>query len=321
MRKKRASLIGLYEGEVDEYDFSDVQGAAVRGLFNGQTGYAYTEKFDEDSVSFLLKNAVENAELIENEPEELFTEKAKYEEIQFYSPELDAVKPEDMIQFLQEVEKKILSYDQRVTKVTASQMRNQKSEMGLFHDKGLELKEANNFLLFYVSILVQENDELKSGTVFRIIKDINELDADTIVKEVVEQGLSKLGERNYPNKKYPVVMKNEAAASLLSTFTSSFSAQAVQDNRSRLKGKLGEKIAADHVNLIDNPFLPAGIQSATFDSEGVPTRKLNIVEEGKLTNLLPQLENGEKRWRGDDGPCTSKILSRFGRSEPVQFLY
>ncbi|MGG0669155.1 TldD/PmbA family protein [Sporosarcina koreensis] len=292
--KKESLTIGLYEGEVDKYDFSDVQGASVRGLYNGKTGYAYTEKFDEDSVSFLLKNAVENAELIENEPEELFTGKAEYEEIEFYSPELDAVKPEEMIQFLQEVEKKILAYDPRVKKVTTSQMQNQKSEKGLFHDKGLELKEANNFLLFYVSILVQENDELKSGFVFRITKDFNELDADTIVKEVVEQGVSMLGERNYPNKKYPVVLKNEAAASLLSTFTSSFSAQAVQDSRSRLQGKLGEKIAAEHVNLIDNPFLPTGIQSATFDSEGVPTRKLNIVEEGHLQTYFHNLKTAKK---------------------------
>src|SRR5690606_2938922 len=107
--KKESLTIGLFEGEVDEYDFSDVQGAAVRGLFDGKTGYAYTENFDEASVSFLLKNAAENAGLIENEPEELFTEDAQYEGVQFYSPELEAVKPEDMIQFLQEVEKKILS--------------------------------------------------------------------------------------------------------------------------------------------------------------------------------------------------------------------
>ncbi|WP_339253444.1 TldD/PmbA family protein [Sporosarcina sp. FSL W8-0480] len=292
--KKESLTIGLYEGEVDKYDFSDVQGASVRGLYNGKTGYAYTEKFDEDSVEFLLKNAVENAELIENEPEELFTEKAEYEEIQFYSPELDTVKPEEMIQFLKQVEEKILSYDPRVKKVTTSQMQNQKFEKGLFHDKGLELKEANNFLLFYVSILVQENDELKSGFTFRITKDFKELDADAIVKEVVEQGLSMLGERNYPNKNYPVVLKNEAAASLLSTFTSSFSAQAVQDNRSRLKGKVGEKIASDIVNLVDNPFLPAGIQSATFDSEGVPTRKLNIVEEGNLQTYFHNLKTAKK---------------------------
>lgn len=292
--KKESLTIGLYEGEVDKYDFSDVQGAAVRGLYKGQTGYAYTEKFDEESVTFLLKNAAENAELIENEPEELFTEKAEYEEIQFYSPEVDKVKPEDMIQFLQKVEKKVLSSDPRVKKVTASQMQYQKAEKGLYHDKGLELKEANNFLLFYVSILVEENDTLKSGFTFKITKDFNELDADMIAEEVVQQGVSKLGEKSYPNKKYPVVLENKAAASLLSTFTSSFSAQAIQDNRSRLKGRLGEKIAADHVNLIDNPFLPAGIQSATFDSEGVPTRKLNIVEGGKLQTYFHNLKTAKK---------------------------
>ncbi|MCG7346345.1 TldD/PmbA family protein [Sporosarcina sp. ACRSL] len=292
--KKESLTVGVYEGEVDAYDFSDVQGAAVRGLYNGKTGYAFTEKFDEDSVSFLLKNASENAELNENEPEQFFTEKSTYEDIKFYTPDLETVKPEEMIQFLQEVEKKILSLDQRVTKVTSAQMRNQKWENGLFHHKGLALREENNSLLFYVSILVQENGPLKSGTVFRITKDFKELNADAIAKEVVEQGLSMLGEKNYPNKTYPVVLKNEAAASLLATFTSSFSAQAVQDSQSRLKGKLGEKIAADHVTLIDNPFLPEGIRSATFDSEGVPTRKHNVVDGGKLQTYFHNLKTAKK---------------------------
>ncbi|RBO11055.1 PmbA/TldA family metallopeptidase [Pantoea sp. 3_1284] len=53
--KKESLTIGLYEGEVDDYDFSDVQGASVRGLYDEKTGYAYTENFDGDSVSFLLK--------------------------------------------------------------------------------------------------------------------------------------------------------------------------------------------------------------------------------------------------------------------------
>src|SRR5699024_8445397 len=109
-------LIELYEGEVDGYESSSVQVASVRGLYDGKTGYAYTEKLDDESVQFLLKNAAENAELIENESEELFTEKATYEDVQFYTPELDAVNPEEMIQFLREVEKKALAYDPRVTK-------------------------------------------------------------------------------------------------------------------------------------------------------------------------------------------------------------
>src|SRR5699024_544304 len=93
------------------------------------------------------------------------------------------------------------------------------------------------------------------------------------------KGLSMLGERSYPNKNYPVVLENQAAASLLATFTSSFSAQAVQDGQSRLKGKLGEMIGAEKVTLVDHPHLLDGVCSSTFDSEGVPTKNQAIVEK------------------------------------------
>ncbi len=292
--KNESLTIGVYEGKVDEYDFADVQGVSVRGLYNGKTGYAYTEKLDEDSISFLLKNAAENAELIESEPEQFFTEEATYEDTKFYTPGLEEVKPEDMIQLLQAVEKKVLASDERVTKMGMAKIQRTTTEKGIFNNKGMALKENNNFLMYIVSVYVQENDELKSGMAFTITKDFNELNADKIAKEVVGKGLSMLGEQNYPNKNYPVVLQNDAAASLLATFTSSFSAQSVQDDQSRLKGKLGETIAANHVTFVDNPLLSEGIRSATFDSEGVPTKKHTIVENGKLQTYFHNLKTARK---------------------------
>lgn len=305
--------IGVYEGEVDEYNFAHVRGVSVRGLYNGKTGYAYTEKLDEDSVLFLIKNAIENAELIENEPERLFTEKATYENKQFYTPELETVKPEKMIQLLQEVEEKILAFDPRVTKISMNRIQNKTMEKSIFNNNGMALTESNNFLLLIVSVFVQENDELKSGMTFKICKDFTELNADEIAKEAVERGLSMLGESSYPNKHYPVILKNEAAASLLATFTSSFSAQTVQDNQSQLKGKLGEKIAADHVNLVDNPFLSEGVRSATFDSEGVPTKKHTIVENGKLNTYFHNLKTATK-----DGVKTTGHANRKSYQDAIE---
>ncbi|MBB4825068.1 PmbA protein [Sporosarcina luteola] len=304
--------IGLYEGEVDKYDFSDVQGASVRGLHNGKTGYAYTEKFDEEAVSYLLDSAWENAELNETESEEFYQNQASYEDARFFTPELERIKPEEMIGFLQDVEKKILAYDPRVTKIATSQMRYQKWEKGLLQHNGLALKETNNMLMFYVAVFVQANEELKTGTTFRMTKDFKGINADEVAKEAVEQALSMLGEQSYPNKKYPVVLRNDAAASLLAVFVSSFSAQTVQDNQSRLQGKLGEKIAAEHVNLIDNPFLPEGVRSATFDAEGVPTRKRIVVEGGKLQTYFHNLKTAKK-----DGVETTGHASRNSYKDSV----
>lgn len=292
--KEEKLSIGLYENKVDKYNSSDVQVAAVRGQYHGKTGYAYTEKLDEDSITFLLRNAAENAALMEGESDLFYTEKESYENIKFYTPALEKVTSEDMIQLLQETEKKILAYDERIFKVSTIQIQSVTIEKGLFHNKGLSLSEKNNFLVFMVSILVCENDTVKSGMTFEIRKDFNKLNTDKIAKEVAEKALSKLGEKNYPNKHYPVVLKNEAAASLLATFTGSFSAQSVQDNQSRLKGKLNKKIAADHVNLIDNPLLPEGLQSATFDSEGVPTKRQTIVQNGVLQTYFHNLKTAKK---------------------------
>lgn len=292
--KNDSLTIELYEGEVDGYHSEDVQGVSFRGLYNGKTGYAYTEKLDEKSIHFLIKNAKENAELIENEPEEFFTEKASYENETFYTTALESVSPKEMIALLQDIEKEILAYDPRVTKINTAGMAKMVMEKSIYQNNGLALNERNNFLRIFISLLVQENDELKSGMHFKVTKDFMGLDAGEIAKKAVDEALSYLGEENYPNKNYPVVLRNTAAASLLSTFASSFSAQAVQDNQSRLKGKLGEKVAAPHVTLIDHPFLKEGALSSTFDSEGVPTAKLTVVSEGKLQSFFHNLKTAKK---------------------------
>src|SRR5699024_1001197 len=168
-----------------------------------------------------------------------------------------------MIHFLQEVEKKVLAYDPRVTKVNANQIQKQTVEKAIYHNKGLALSKQNNFLFVIISLLVEENLELKSGMQFEVTKDCTTLSPDEVAQKAVEKGLSMLGERSYPNKNYPVVLENQAAASLLATFTSSFSAQAVQDGQSRLKGKLGETIGSEKVTFVEKRDAAAWFSKTT----------------------------------------------------------
>ncbi|MCU9613363.1 TldD/PmbA family protein [Caldibacillus lycopersici] len=284
----------IFKGEIDGYESSTVGGVSVRGLYNGKMGYAYTEKLDEDSIKFLLENAKENAQLIEDDPEELFAGNAKYEEVNFFSPALTEVSAEDKIAFLKDVEKKVLAYDPRVDQVDFAVIQDESSEKALFNNKGLALSDQNNFLFVAVSALVKEGEEIKNGMCIKLTKDFTSLNADEIAKTAVEEALSYLGGKTYPNKKYPVILKNTAVASLLAVFAPSFSAEAVQKGQSLLKGKLGETIASDKVTLLDDPFLPEGIKSSTFDSEGVPTKKLTVVENGKLNSYFYNLKTAKK---------------------------
>jgi PmbA protein len=60
----------------------------------------------------------------------------------------------------------------------------------------------------------------------------------------------------------------------------------VYRNSSFLAGKLGEKIAADHVTIVDDGTLPGLFGSSPCDDEGVPSRRTVVVGNGVLRSYL-----------------------------------
>ncbi|WP_047986007.1 TldD/PmbA family protein [Ornithinibacillus californiensis] len=284
----------IFKGEIDDYVSATTIGVSVRGLYDGKMGYAYTEKIDKDSVAFLLENIKENSLLIEDDPEELFDGNATYKDRDFYSTSLSNVTIDKKIQLLRDAEKKIYEYDPRVVQTDYATIQDTMVEKALFNNKGLSLQDRNNFLYVVFSVVVKENDEIKSDFYFKLTKDIDSLNPEEIAKEAVEKSLSHLNGKTYPNKTYPVILKGSAAANLLATFSPSFSAKSVHDNQSRLKGKVDTVIASEVVTLIDNPFLEDGTRSGTFDSEGVPTKELTVVQEGVLKTYFHNLKTAKK---------------------------
>ena len=53
-----------------------------------------------------------------------------------------------------------------------------------------------------------------------------------------------------------------------------------------LAGKLGEKIAARQVTVIDDGTMVGGFGTSPFDGEGIPTRRTIVIENGVLKSYL-----------------------------------
>ncbi|GAB3794565.1 TldD/PmbA family protein [Virgibacillus kimchii] len=284
----------IFKGEIDDYTSSTVNGVSVRGLSENKMGYAYTEKLDDESIPFLLNSLKENAALIEGEPEEIYAGDDHYEDIDFYAPSLEKVATEEKIALLKEIEKKIYAYDNRVVQTGTAGIKDITVEKAIFNSKGLSLKDKKNLVMVIFSVSVKENEEIKSDYHMENTQDFQSLDADDFAKKAVEKALSYLGGKTYETKSYPVIFENVAAASLLDVFTSSFSAESVQQGQSLLKGKLGETIASELVTLTDDPFMKESIESRTFDSDGVSTRKTAIVNAGRLKTFFHNLKTAKK---------------------------
>jgi PmbA protein len=88
-----------------------------------------------------------------------------------------------------------------------------------------------------------------------------------------------------PNK-YDVILGPCIFANLIDEVMSSASAFNVDAGLSFFSGKIGEKVASEKFNLIDDPTLPDGLNSRKFDDEGIPTKKTIVIENGVLKTYL-----------------------------------
>ena len=86
---------------------------------------------------------------------------------------------------------------------------------------------------------------------------------------------------------FDVLLKPLAVAELLeNTILSAFEADNVQKGRSSLKGRLGEMISSEGLNVHDDGLLAGGLDSSAFDGEGVPSRRTVLIEKGILKGFL-----------------------------------
>ena len=82
---------------------------------------------------------------------------------------------------------------------------------------------------------------------------------------------------------YTVVLGPEAVADIV-TFLGyvGFSARAVEEERSFMSGKIGEKLVSKAVTITDDA-LAAYAMGTTFDFEGVPKRRVELIADGVAT--------------------------------------
>src|SRR5262249_29453372 len=90
-----------------------------------------------------------------------------------------------------------------------------------------------------------------------------------------------------PTTECPVVFDPDTAASLLRHLASAISGTSLYRRASFLLDRLGERIAAPIVTVIDDPLRPGGAASRPFDAEGVASRRRTVLRAAVLdTSLL-----------------------------------
>ena len=119
-------------------------------------------------------------------------------------------------------------------------------------------------------------------------------DPAALGREAAQRALGRLGAQKGQSAVLPVAVDARAAGRLVGMFLQPLSASAVQQKRSFLDGKVGQRVGSAHFTLADEPLVPRGLGSRHFDGEGLAARRMPLVEGGVLRALYVDTYYGRK---------------------------
>jgi PmbA protein len=97
-----------------------------------------------------------------------------------------------------------------------------------------------------------------------------------------ERALSRLNARPVRTGRFPVLFEAPLAVGLLGALVQATSGGALYRKASFLLDSLGKSVLADHLDVIENPYIPGAQGSSPFDAEGVRPQARRIVGQGVL---------------------------------------
>ena len=109
---------------------------------------------------------------------------------------------------------------------------------------------------------------------------------EALGRTAADRALARLNPTRPKTARIPVVFDPRVASSLLGHLMGAVNGATVARGTSFLKDKLGSRVFALGIVVRDDPRRRRGPRSRPFDAEGVPTKALDIIDDGVLTSWI-----------------------------------
>ncbi|HID57491.1 TPA: TldD/PmbA family protein [Candidatus Poribacteria bacterium] len=250
---------------------------SVNAIIGKRMGEASTNRLDDESLRKVAQNAAELARLSPEDPNLLpLLGPQRYEEVEaFYEEEIT---PMDRAEGV----KRVIDMCKERGLTAAGIFSNSRGFTAVINSKGLFAFHKSTSVTFSLSVMAEGDGAGWCERRSRTIKDIVPEEIGEIAIRKAEMSRSP---REIPPGRYTVILEPAATSSLVAFLSFSFNALAVDEGRSPLKGKIGLKLFGENINLASDVYHPLH-RGTPFDPEGVPTRRVQLVEKGVAANLV-----------------------------------
>lgn len=277
--------VGVRNGELETIEHNRDKGIGITVYLGKRRGHASTSDFSGDALARAVEKAISIARYTaEDDCAGLADPDLLAKDI----PDLDLFHPwgvsvEEAMELARACEASALAVDPRITNSEGGSLSSQASHFIYANTLGFSGGYPSSRQSLSCAVIAEEDGAMQRDYWYTTARAAADMDApDGVGRRAGERTVRRLNGRKLSTRQCPVLFEAPIATGLIASFVSAVSGGHLYRKSSFLLDSLGQQLFPDFFQLQERPFLPRGLSSSPFDSEGVATRDRDVVKDGVL---------------------------------------
>ena len=277
--------VAVRKGEIETIEYNKDKGASVTVYIGQRRGHASTSDLSDAA----LKSTVEKALTIARyTAEDDCAGLADADQLAKSVPDLDLYHPwglsvEEAAEMARSCEAAALAVDQRLTNSEGASVNSHASHFIYANSLGFCDGYASSRHGISVAVIGEDKGSMQRDYWYTSARSAAELEsAESVGRIAGARTVRRLNGRKLDTRTCPVIFEAPIATGLIGSFVAAVSGGSLYRKSSFLLDSLGTQVFAPLVTIRELPFIPRGIGSSPFDSEGVACQERDVVKDGVL---------------------------------------
>ncbi|MFZ0105622.1 MAG: metalloprotease PmbA [Thiobacillus sp.] len=277
--------VAVRKGEIETIEYNKDKGASVTVYIGQRRGHASTSDLSEAA----LKSTVEKALTIARyTAEDDCAGLPDADKLAKSVPDLDLYHPwglsvEEAAEMARSCEAAALAVDPRLTNSEGASVNSHASHFIYANSLGFCDGYASSRHGMSAAVIGEDKGSMQRDYWYTSARSADELEsAESVGRIAGTRTVRRLNGRKLDTRTCPVIFEAPIATGLIGSFVAAVSGGSLYRKSSFLLDSLGTQVFAPLVTIRELPFIPRGIGSSPFDSEGVACQERDVVKDGVL---------------------------------------
>jgi Predicted Zn-dependent proteases and their inactivated homologs len=284
LTKSLLNLVGLLNGEVDKTSHALDRSLQLQLFVDGRFGSFSSNKLEKEGLESFIREAIDTVKMLEADsfrslpaPERLAKDAVTGRELDLYDPAYESLTAEKR----REMALGSSAWPQEGLISEEGEYSDSVFDSLTLDSQGLEARHTEtSFEIGYESTVEDAQGRHFSSYWWDATPRLQDLQLTGCASKAYERAVAQQNPQSVPSGQYTLILDTECASKVVTPVLNALGGYSLQQKNSFLTDSLGKKLFPEGLTILDVPRTPGDTGCRLFDSEGVATREMPIIENG-----------------------------------------